>query len=211
MSPSALPLSRTSIAFSPRRSPRCDPELAAAIGRELGRQREHDRADRVGEHRLARGARGAGLGADQQIRRGLSRPALLRRLRIRRRGRAARDRSRQAAVRLRLRQCPAAFRLAGQPGGVLGLLKPGDTLHGHDPRRRRASDPRRAASTFRANGSAPCTTACGATIGASITTRSSALRACRAAQADHRRRLGLSAHHRLRRASARSPTRSAPI
>ena len=30
------------------------------------------------------------------------------------------------------------------------------------------------------------------------------------AEADHRRRLGLSAHHRLPRASARSPTRSAP-
>ena len=38
-----------------------------------------------------------------------------------------------------------------------------------------------------------------------------ALAARAQAEAHHRRRLGLSAHHRLRGASARSPTRSAPI
>ena len=59
-----------------------------------------DRADRLGEHRLARGARGGRLGAHQQICRGLSRPALLRRLRGGRQGRAARHRPRLQAVRL---------------------------------------------------------------------------------------------------------------
>ena len=40
------------------------------------------RADRVGELRQRGGARGAGLGAHEQVRRGLSRQALLRRLRV---------------------------------------------------------------------------------------------------------------------------------
>ena len=62
----------------------------------------------------AGGARGAGLGADQQVRRGLPGQALLRRLRGRRRRRAARDRPRQGAVRRRARQRPAARRRAGQ-------------------------------------------------------------------------------------------------
>ena len=46
-------------------------------------------ADRVGELRLRGGARGGGLRAHEQVRRGLPRPALLRRLRGRRRGRDA--------------------------------------------------------------------------------------------------------------------------
>ena len=55
------------------------------------------RADRVGELRLRGGARGGRLGADQQVRRGLPGPALLRRLRDRRPGRGAGDRARQAS------------------------------------------------------------------------------------------------------------------
>src|SRR6516164_2572632 len=42
------------------------------------------RNDRVGKHRVARRARGARIGADQQVRGRLSGKALLRRLRIRR-------------------------------------------------------------------------------------------------------------------------------
>ena len=49
-----------------------------------------DRADRQRELRLGRGDGGAGLVADQQVRRGPARQALLRRLRVRRRRRAAR-------------------------------------------------------------------------------------------------------------------------
>ena len=50
---------------------------------------EPDRADRLGKHRLGRCAARAGLGADQQVCRRLSRQALLWRLRVCRRGRDA--------------------------------------------------------------------------------------------------------------------------
>ena len=92
-------------------------------GRGRGRARPRaarDRADRQREHRQPGRARGAGLGAHQQVRRGLSRQALLRRLRVCRRRRAARDRARQAAVRLRLRQRAAALRRPGQRCGHAG-------------------------------------------------------------------------------------------
>ena len=46
---------------------------------------------------------------------------LLRRLRVRRRGRAAGHRARQGAVRRRARQRPAAQRHLGQHGGLLRL------------------------------------------------------------------------------------------
>ena len=55
------------------------------------------------------------------------------------------DRPRQAAVRLRLRQRPAAFRRAGEPGGVPGAAAAGRHDPRHVARRRRPSDPRRAA------------------------------------------------------------------
>ncbi len=61
-----------------------------------------DRADRLREHRLQGRARGAGLGHDQQICRGLSGQALLRRLPVRRHRRDAGDRARQEAVRRRI-------------------------------------------------------------------------------------------------------------
>ena len=104
-----------------------------------------DRADRQREHRLARGARGARLGPDEQICRGLSRTALLRRLRVRRCRRASGDRAREAPVRLRLRQCAAACRGAGQPGGVSGAAEARRHGSRHVARRRRASDARRRA------------------------------------------------------------------
>ena len=92
-----------------------------------------DRADRLGEHRLARGARGAGLGAHQQICRGLSRPALLRRLPVRRHRREARHRARR-------RSCSAASFANVQPNSgsqanqavFMALLQPGDTFMGLD-------------------------------------------------------------------------------
>ena len=156
-----------------------------------------DRADRLGEHRLARRARGAGLGADQQVCRGLSRPALLRRLRVRRQGRAARDRPRLQAVRLQLRQRPAALRRAGQPGGVHGAAAAGRHLHGHGARPGRPSHARLARQPV------------GQVVQGRVLRREARqppdrLRADgeagapREAQADHRRRLGLFAPHRLR-------------
>ena len=70
-------------------SPRAIPDVAAHPEARAEAPAGPDRADRLGEHRLARGAGGAGLGADQQVRRGLSGQALLRRLRGGRRGRDA--------------------------------------------------------------------------------------------------------------------------
>ena len=62
--------------------------------RPRGRAPEHDDpADRLGELHLARGARGPGVGAHQQVLRGLPGQALLRRQPRRRRGRGARPRS----------------------------------------------------------------------------------------------------------------------
>ena len=64
-----------------------DPERGAAAER-------GPRADRLGELRLARGEGSSGLRPHEQVRRGLSRQALLRRLRVRRQGRDARHRAR---------------------------------------------------------------------------------------------------------------------
>ncbi len=61
----------------------------------------------------------------------------------------ARDRPREATVRLRLRQCAAAFRRAGQPGGVPGAAAAGRHDPRHEPRRRRPSDPWRRAEPVR--------------------------------------------------------------
>ena len=119
-----------------------DPEIADVIAQGTRSPARRDRADRVGEHRQPRGARGAGLGADQQIRRGLSGPALLRRLPVRRHGRDARDRARQEAVRRELRQRAAEFRQPDEPGGVPRAGEAGRHLHGARSRGRRPPDPR---------------------------------------------------------------------
>ena len=94
-----------------------DPELWAAI---RGRDRSpalEDRADRQRELHLRRGDGGAGFAPHQQVRRGPARQALLRRLRVRGRGRAARPGSRPGPLpRRRARQRPAPLRRAGQHG-----------------------------------------------------------------------------------------------
>ena len=120
-----------------------DPEIADVIGRELGRQR--DEIELIASENIvcARRARGAGLGADQQIRRRLSGPALLRRLPVRRH---RRDSSRSSA-RSKLFGCSFAnvqphSGAPGQPGGVPGADAAGRHLHGPRSRRRRPSDPR---------------------------------------------------------------------
>ena len=58
-----------------------DPDIAALLDEGARAPARADRADRVGELHVAGGARGGRLGADEQVRRGLSRPPLLRRLR----------------------------------------------------------------------------------------------------------------------------------
>ena len=174
-----------------------DPAVDAAVKGELHRQQ--DQIELIASENIVSRAvlEAAGLGADQQICRGLSRPALLRRLRVRRHGRAARHRARLQAVRLQLRQRAAAFRRAGQPGGVHGAAQARRHLHGHGARPGRPPDARlarqpvgqvvqgrvlrrearHAPDRLRADGSG---------------------RAQGEAEADHRRRLGLFAHHRLR-------------
>jgi hypothetical protein len=87
------------------------------------------RADRERELRLPGGARGAGLGAHQQVRRGLPGQALLRRLPVGGRRRAAGHRPRQEALRRRGGQRPApqrARRPTWRP--TFALAKPGDTM-----------------------------------------------------------------------------------
>ena len=91
-----------------------DPEVAEALDRELERQRRTLEMIASENFVPAGGPRVPGQRADQQVRRGLPRQALLRRLRVRRRDRAARDRPREGAVRRRARQRPAARRRAGQ-------------------------------------------------------------------------------------------------
>ena len=75
-----------------------DPAVFAAIRARDRAAGVQPRADRLRELRQRGGARGAGLGPHEQVRRGLSRQALLRRLRVRRRGRAARDRPRASEL-----------------------------------------------------------------------------------------------------------------
>ena len=91
----------------------------------------------------------------------------------------------------------------------MALMQPGDTFLGLEPRRRRASQPRLAGQRLgqvvqggalrRAPRRPPHRHGRGAQA-----------RRGAQAQGDRRRRLGLSAHHRLPRRSARSPTASAP-
>ena len=77
--------------------------------------------------------------------------------------------------------------------------------------RRRASDPRRAGQSVRQVVQARCPTACGARTQRIDIDEVERLAKAATAEADHRRRLGLSAHHRFRALPRASPTRSAPI
>ena len=119
-----------------------DPEIADVIAKELGRQR--DEIELIASENIVSRAvlRGAGLRSDQQIRRRLSGPALLRRLPLRRHGREHRDRAREEAVRLQLRERAAQFRQPDEPGGVPGADEPGRHLHGARSRGRRTPDAR---------------------------------------------------------------------
>ena len=96
---------------------------------------EHDDpADRVGELHVAGRARGAGFGAHQQVLRGLSGQALLRRQPRGRRGREPRTRPCVRAVRRRARQRAAALGRERQSGRVHGAARAGRQGDGHAPR-----------------------------------------------------------------------------
>ncbi len=169
----------------------------------------HPGDDRLGELRPAGGARGGRLGADQQVRRGLSRPPLLRRLRGGRRRRAAGDRAGQGAVWRRARKRPGPRRRPGQQRRLHGA----DRARRHDPRdgprSRRPPQPRDEAERLRQAlraGRLPRQPR--GPAGRHGGGRAACPRA--PAEADHRRLVGLSAPARLRRLPRRSPTRSEP-
>jgi hypothetical protein len=85
---------------------------AVTLGRHPARDRTpvfRPRADRLGELRQRGRARSRRLGDDQQVRRRLPGQAVLRRLRVRGRGRIAGHRSREGALRRRARQRAAAL------------------------------------------------------------------------------------------------------
>ena len=83
-----------------------------------------------------------GLVAEQQVRRGSARQALLRRLPGRRQGREPRPRPRQGALRRRARQRPAALGHPGQHGGLRERAQPGRQGARHGARPGRPPQPR---------------------------------------------------------------------
>ena len=168
-------------------------------GRERARPAaRRDRADRVREHRQQGGARGAGLGADQQIRRRPAGPALLRRLPVRRHRRNPGDRAGDQAVRMPVRKRAAAFRRVGERRRLHGADGARRHLPRAQSRRRRAPHPRLARQHVR-----PLVQA-GALQRAPRRPphrhrRGAKARARAQAQGDHRRRQRLSARHRFPR------------
>ena len=89
-----------------------DPELWKAMSLERKRQREKLELIASENYTSPCGHGGRRIGPDQQVRRRLSRQALLRRLRVRRHGGEPGPGSRQGPVRRRPRQRPAPFREA---------------------------------------------------------------------------------------------------
>ena len=107
------------------------------------------RTDCFGKLRQRSCARGRGLGVHEQICRGISRQALLRRMRVRRCRRKPGARPGQATVRRGARQRPAPCRIAGEHGGVRGSLAAGRHDSRPQPGARRASYARPSSELFR--------------------------------------------------------------
>ena len=186
-----------------------DPEIARLIERET--ERQTDGLELIASENFVSPAVLEAMGSPltNKYAEGLAREALLRRLRVRRPGRAARDRPREGSCSApTTRTCsrtPARRRTAAV---FLAFLKPGDTFLGMDlshgghlthgspvnfsgmlyQRGRVRRERRRAAST---------------------TTQMRSAGARAPAEDDHRRRQRVSARHRLRARSPRSRRRSA--
>jgi len=107
-----------------------DDALWQAIAAEEQRQEEHIELIASENYASPRVMQAQGSVLTNKYAEGLSRQALLRRLRVRGRCRAARDRPRQAAVRRRVRERPAALGLAGQRRRLHGPDQSGDTVLG---------------------------------------------------------------------------------
>ena len=100
------------------RCARRDPEIAELIDEEIARQ--NDGLELIASENFVSPAVMEAMGSPltNKYAEGLAGQALLRRLRGRGQGRAARDRSREAAVRRRSRQRAAALRRAGERRGL---------------------------------------------------------------------------------------------
>ena len=181
------------------RWPRPIPRLPRAVAAEA--ERQETGLELIASENFVSAAvlEAAGLGAHQQVRRGLPRQALLRRLRARRRRRDAGHRPRQGAVRRRARQRAAALRRPGQHGRATGDAGAGR----HHPRR--WTWPTAATSRTAIRSTSRASTSTIVPYGVRQRRRAHRLRrggaAGRGAQAeaDHRRRQRLSARDRLRR------------
>ncbi len=121
---------------------RSDPEIWAAIKREMVPAEVGPGADRLGKLHQRGRAGSCRHDPHQQIRRGLSRPSLLRRLRSHRHDRRAGPPTGLRALRLRACQRPAARRLAGQHGGLPHRAQAGRHLSRNEPGPGRTPDAR---------------------------------------------------------------------
>ena len=103
-----------------------DPEIADLLGREVERQR--NQIELIASENFTWPAIMEAIGRRRRTStRRLPRQALLRRLRGRRRNRAACDRPREGALRRRPRECPAAGAQTNM-AVYMAALKPGDTI-----------------------------------------------------------------------------------
>ena len=168
------------------------------------RARQHDKIELIASENyvFARRPRGAGLLADQQVRRGPARQALLRRLRVRRRRRDARPGAGAGAVPgRRARQRPAPLGRPGEHGRLLLGAQAGRPDPGHEPRPRRPPDPRLAGQLLAASCTRSTPTASPARRSASTTTRSTARRP-RSGRSSSSPAPRLPAHHDFERMAA---------
>ena len=174
-----------------------DPDVARAIARETARQ-AHGLELIASENFVSTAVlEAAGFGVHEQVRRGVSGAAVLRRLRAGRRRRVAGDRAGKGVVRRRACQRAASLGRAGEHGGVPRDPEARRHHPRHEPGARRPSDARPSAQLL---GQILQRRALRRAAGRRAHRLRRARRACAHAQAeaDHRRRERLSARARLR-------------
>ena len=187
-----------------------DPEIADLLGRELERQRNQIELIASENFTWPSVLEAVGSVPTNKYAEGYPGQALLRRLRGRRRDRAARDRPREVALRRRARERPAARGRAGEHGRLLRAAAAGRHDPGAPARPRRPPDPRPQGELL-----GP------ALLGRPLRRlardepgrlrRGARAREGAPAEADRLRRLGLPADRRHGASSAGSPTRSGAL